>query len=583
MDASMNHRMQPARPTVADQLVRALQAEGVRCVFGYPGGAALPLFDALSRSSINQVLVRHEQSAAHAADGFARACGDVGVCLVSSGPGVTNALTGIATAYMDSVPMVVLTGQAPTHAIGQDAFQEVDTLGLTRACVKHSFMLADPDAAEATVKKAFFLARSGRPGPVLIDLPRDITASHRDRPFAYPKEISIRAYRATWPPAQRQLLSAAQAIPSAKRPLIYYGGGVVSGNAGPQLGVLAQMTGAPVTSTLMGLGAFDALNPQFLGMLGMHGTYEANMATQHCDVLVAVGARFDDRVIGNPEDFARPSRCIIHIDIDPTSISKRVAVDIPIVGDCAIVLDQLIDLLTARGGCPSLAPWWQQIKEWRDVGCLDFSRSGRVVKPQHVIEMLSSLPGAEDFIVTSDVGQHQMWAAQYFKFRRSRKWINSGGLGTMGFGLPAAMGAALACPGVPVVCVTGDGSVQMGTKELSTCFQYGLPIKIVCLNNGSLGMVRQQQDLYHDRRRSHSYIDTLPDFVKLAEAYGHHGVRVTATEDLEHMLRQAFAQTERLVFVDVLVDRSENVYPTLPPGAPLTDMILRSRVLAEEL
>jgi len=571
--------------TAADHLVLALQAEGVRHLFGYPGGAALPLYDALNRSgAIEHVLVRHEQSAAHAADGYARASGQVGVCLVSSGPGVTNALTGIATAFMDSIPMVVLTGQAPTYALGQDAFQEVDTIGITRACVKHSFMLTDPQRVEETVKKAFFLARTGRPGPVLIDLPRDITNTALHRPFAYPQEVKIRAYRDNWPPSHRQIQTAARAIAAAQRPLIYYGGGVVQGNASTPLRTLAELTGAPVTSTLMGLGAYPARDPQFIGMLGMHGLVEANLAMQHCDVLIAIGARFDDRVIGDPVDFARPQRRIIHIDVDPTSIAKRVAVDIPIVGDCAQVLEALIQQLR-QADQPLRRPldWLAQIDTWRAQHCLAYPSHGAQIKPQRVLELLSEQPGADDYIVTSDVGQHQMWAAQYFKFNQPRRWINSGGLGTMGFGLPAAIGASLACPGATVLCITGDGSIQMSSKELSTCLQQGLPIKIICLNNGYLGMVRQQQDLYHGERRSQSYMQALPDFVKLAQAYGHRGVRIREAHALPDMLAEVMADTRHLVFVDIQISPQENVYPTLAPGAPLTAMQLRPAPSSEFL
>jgi len=572
--------------TVADYLIKALALEGVRHIFGYPGGAALPLYDALSRQEhISHVLVRHEQNAAHAADGYARASGNAGVCLVSSGPGVTNALTGIATAYMDSIPMVILTGQAPTYALGQDAFQEVDTIGLTRSCVKHSFMLLDPERIEEVIKKAFHLARTGRPGPVLIDLPRDMTSRTLLRPFSYPEVAKFRSYREARSPSQRHLIKAAEAIAGAQRPLIYFGGGVVQGNASQQLQALVDLTGIPVTSTLMGLGSIAASDPRFIGMLGMHGLYEANMAMQHCDVLIAVGARFDDRVIGDPEDFARPRRRIIHIDVDPTSIAKRVKVDLPIVGDCAQTLQLLTDHLRQLQ-CKQKPPveWLAQIQTWRAVNCLSYPRSqtGKV-KPQSVLEMLSALPGAEDFIITSDVGQHQMWTAQYFRFMRPRQWINSGGLGTMGFGLPAAVGASLACPGKTVVCITGDGSIQMNSKELSTCLQLGLPIKIICLNNSYLGMVRQQQDLYHESRRSHSYMDALPDFVKLAHAYGHKGVRVSQASELRQVLQDVFADHQHLVFVDIAIDQHENVYPALASGQPLTSMLLRPQVMAEEL
>jgi acetolactate synthase-1/2/3 large subunit len=570
--------------TVSDYLVQGLQAEGVTDVFGYPGGAALPVYDALNRNgAIRHILVRHEQSAAHAADGYARSSGRVGVCLVSAGPGVTNALTGIATAYADSIPMVVLTGQVPTHALGLDAFQEVDTVGVTRSCVKHSLMLTDPNCIEAMIKKAFFLARTGRPGPVLIDLPRDVSSAVLTRPFRYPADVEVRSYRYDAGIPNRQVLLAVAAIAKAKRPLIYYGGGVILGNAAPGLCRLAQVMGAPVTSTLMGLGAFPAKNPMFLGMLGMHGLYEANMAMQHCDVLIAIGARFDDRVIGDPDDFMRPQRKIIHIDVDPTSISKRVAVHIPIVGDCALVIDLLLKQFEETATqVQNLAPWIEEIAQWRALRCLDYSKSSQI-KPQHVIELLSQMPGSEDFIVTSDVGQHQMWAAQYFKFSKPRKWINSGGLGTMGFGLPSAIGAALANPGATVVCITGDGSIQMSSKELSTCLQYGIAIKIICLNNNFLGMVRQQQDFFHENRRSQSYMDSIPDFVGLAEAYGHRGIRVENSDDLPQVLTQAFQNTTQLVFVDVRIDRTENVFPTLANGHPLTKMMLRPQVSAEEL
>jgi acetolactate synthase-1/2/3 large subunit len=586
--------------TVADHLVRALAVEGVRHIFGYPGGAALPVYDALARQAarhggdgaIEHILVRHEQNAVHAADGYARASGRVGVCLVSSGPGVTNAVTGIATAYMDSIPLVVITGQAPTYALGQDAFQEVDTIGITRSCVKHSFMLTGPDEVERTVRNAFHIARTGRPGPVVIDLPRDISSARMHRPFRR-GEVKLRGYRARQSLPHRQLATAARAIIEAQRPLIYFGGGVVASGAHAALRELAALTGAPVTGTLMGLGAFDASHPQWLGMLGMHGLFEANMATQHCDLLIAVGARFDDRVIGDPADFAQEQRRIVHIDIDASSIAKRVQVDIPIVADCGQALEALNALLrdlTTPGQVLNparLAPWYRRIEEWRAQRCLDYPRSGTQIKPQQVIERLSAWADTRDVIVTSDVGQHQMWTAQFFKFRQPRQWISSGGLGTMGFGLPAAIGAAVAArqlrPGTPVLCVTGDGSLQMSTKELSTCFQLGLPIKIVCLNNSQLGMVRQQQDFFHGGRRAQSYMHSLPDFVKLAQAYGHRGLRVESPRELEPVLTQALDHITGLVLIEVVTDRTENVYPTLAANRPLTDMILRAAVSAEEL
>lgn len=580
--------------TGADHLVSALQAEGVQFVFVHPGASDLSVFERLTRSTLDVVFMRHEQSAAHAADGYARASGEVGVCVITSGAGVTNAITGIETAHLDSIPMVVLVAESTTplsdegasDGSDRNAFHsdKCDTIGLTRSCVKHSLVLTNADLLEATLKKAFFLARTGRPGPVLVELAAAVLSKPRSRPFHYDGEVAIRAYRTTWPPAHGQLRTAVDAIRSAERPLIYYGGGVVLGEAHAQLRELAALTGAPVTGTLMGLGGFDATHPQSLGMLGMHGLYEANMAMQHCDVLIAIGARFDDRVIGDPVDFAKPRRRIVHIDIDPTSISKRVAVDIPIVGHCAQVLDALNALLREAGVVDRRPDaWWTQIDTWRGARCLAYPPSDGRIKPQRVIELLATLPGAEDFVVTSDVGQHQMWTAQYFPFRQPRRWVNSGGLGTMGFGLPAAIGAAMAHPGKTVVCISGDGSIQMSTKELMTCMQYRLPIKIICLNNRQLGMVRQQQDLYHGRRRSHSYMEALPDFVRLAEAYGHRGLRLESDAALEPGLREAFADPRQLVFIEVLVDSSENVYPTLPPGRALTDMILRAPIAAEDL
>jgi acetolactate synthase I/II/III large subunit len=572
-------RVKARELTGAEIVVRCLQEEGVDYVFGYPGGAVLFIYDELfKQDKVKHVLVRHEQGAAHAADGYSRASSRIGVCLVTSGPGVTNAVTGIATAYMDSIPMVVLTGQVPTPAIGLDAFQEVDTVGITRPCVKHNFLVKDVRELASTIKKAFYLAASGRPGPVLVDIPKDVTASVSE--FVYPDSISMRSYNPVRRGHAGQIKKAVQLLLSAQRPMIYAGGGVVLSDAAPQLRELAQRLGFPVTNTLMGLGGYPATDRQFVGMLGMHGTYEANMAMQHCDVLLAIGARFDDRVIGNPAHFAQNPRKIIHIDIDPSSISKRVKVDVPIVGQVPDVLEELLRHLGSgeqRLDAVALEDWWKQIEGWRARDCLRYDRSSKIIKPQFVIEKLYEVTGGEAF-VTSDVGQHQMWAAQFYKFDRPRRWINSGGLGTMGFGLPAAMGAQLANPGATVACVTGESSIQMCLQELSTCKQYRLPIKIVNLNNRYMGMVRQWQQFFHGNRYSESYMDALPDFVKLAEGYGHQGVRIENPADVEPALREAFARKNDLVFLDFITDQAENVYPMVPGGKGITEMIL-----AEEL
>jgi acetolactate synthase-1/2/3 large subunit len=555
----------------AEIVVRCLQEEGVEYVFGYPGGAVLHIYDELfKQDKVRHVLVRHEQGAAHAADGYSRSSHKVGVCLVTSGPGVTNAVTGIATAYMDSIPMVVLTGQVPTHAIGQDAFQECDTVGITRPCVKHNFLVKDIKDLAATIKKAFYLATTGRPGPVLVDIPKDITAQTCE--FQYPESVTLRSYNPVKKGHAGQLKKAVQLLAEAERPMIYTGGGVILSNAAPQLTELVKLTGFPCTNTLMGLGGYPGTDRQFLGMLGMHGTYEANMAMQHCDVLLAIGARFDDRVIGNPAHFAQNPRKIIHVDIDPSSISKRVKVDVPIVGNIPDVLE---DLLKQLGGAKfqNLKPWWQQIEQWRAKDCLKYDRNSKIIKPQFVLEKLYEVTRGEAF-VTSDVGQHQMWAAQFYKFDRPRRWINSGGLGTMGFGLPAAMGVRLANPGATVACVTGESSIQMCLQELSTCKQYRLPIKIVNLNNRYMGMVRQWQQFFHGNRYSESYMDALPDFVKLAEGYGHRGVLIDKPADVEPALREAFARKDDLVFMDFITDQAENVYPMVPGGKGITEMIL---------
>ncbi|MCX7960863.1 MAG: acetolactate synthase 3 catalytic subunit [Burkholderiales bacterium] len=564
--------------TGAEIVVRCLQEEGVEYVFGYPGGAVLWIYDELFKQDrIRHVLVRHEQAAAHAADAYSRSSNKVGVCLVTSGPGVTNAVTGIATAYMDSIPMIVLTGQVPTHAIGQDAFQECDTVGITRPCVKHNFLVKDVRDLAATIKKAFHIATTGRPGPVLVDIPKDITTQRCE--FHYPESISMRSYNPVKRGHPGQIRKAVQLLLEARRPMVYTGGGVILSNASGQLRELVKTLGFPCTNTLMGLGAYPGTDRQFLGMLGMHGTYEANMAMQHCDVLLAIGARFDDRVIGNPAHFAQNPRKIIHIDIDPSSISKRVKVDVPIVGNIPDVLDEMLKLLAAalcegrRPDPAALADWWRQIDEWRAKDCLKYDRSAAIIKPQFVLEKLYEVTQGEA-IVTSDVGQHQMWAAQFYKFDRPRRWINSGGLGTMGFGLPAAMGAQLANPGATVVCVTGESSIQMCLQELSTCKQYRLPIKIVNLNNKYMGMVRQWQQFFHGNRYSESYMDALPDFVKLAEGYGHSGMKIERPQDVEPALREALARKNDLVFLDFITDPAENVYPMVPGGKGITEMIL---------
>jgi acetolactate synthase-1/2/3 large subunit len=564
-------RIKGLQLTGAEIVVRCLQEEGVEYVFGYPGGAVLFIYDELfKQDKVRHVLVRHEQGAAHAADGYSRSSHKVGVCLVTSGPGVTNAVTGIATAYMDSIPMVVITGQVPTHAIGQDAFQECDTVGITRPCVKHNFLVKDVKDLATTIKKAFYLATTGRPGPVLVDIPKDITAQTCE--FQYPESVTLRSYNPVKKGHAGQLKKAVQLLAEAQRPMVYTGGGVILSNAAAQLTELVKLTGFPCTNTLMGLGGYPGTDRQFLGMLGMHGTYQANMAMQHCDVLLAIGARFDDRVIGNPQHFAQNPRKIIHVDIDPSSISKRVKVDVPIVGNIPDVLE---DLLKQLGGAKThdIAPWWQQIEQWRAKDCLKYDRGSKIIKPQFVLEKLYEVTKGEAF-VTSDVGQHQMWAAQFYKFDKPRRWINSGGLGTMGFGLPAAMGVRLANPGATVACVTGESSIQMCLQELSTCKQYRLPIKVVNLNNRYMGMVRQWQQFFHGNRYSESYMDALPDFVKLAEGYGHRGVLIDKPADVEPALREAFARKDELVFMDFQTDQAENVYPMVPGGKGITEMIL---------
>ncbi|PWW46426.1 acetolactate synthase large subunit [Melaminivora alkalimesophila] len=567
----------------AEVLVKALQAEGVQYMWGYPGGAVLYIYDALyKQETIQHVLVRHEQAAVHAADGYARATGDVGVALVTSGPGLTNAVTGIATAYMDSIPMVIIAGQVPTPAIGLDAFQECDTVGITRPIVKHNFLVKDVRELAATMKKAFHIARTGRPGPVVVDVPKDV--SFRKTPWhGYPESVEMRSYNPVRKGHAGQIRKALALLLSAKRPYIYTGGGILLGNATEELRTLVDMLGFPVTNTLMGLGAFPATDRRFLGMLGMHGTIEANNAMQNCDVLLAVGARFDDRVIGNPKHFAQNDRKIIHIDIDPSSISKRVKVDIPIVGDVKDVLSELISMLretTTRPDAGALAAWWEQIEAWRSRDCLKYDRGNtEVIKPQYVVETLWNMTRDADAYITSDVGQHQMWAAQFYKFDEPRRWINSGGLGTMGVGIPYAMGIKLAKPESEVFCITGEGSVQMNIQELSTCLQYNTPIKIVSLNNRYLGMVRQWQEIEYSGRYSHSYMDALPNFVKLAEAFGHVGMLIERPQDVEPALREARKLKDRTVFMDFRTDPTENVFPMVQAGKGITEMLLGSEDL----
>ncbi len=561
--------------TGAEIFIRSLEDEGVEYVFGYPGGAVLHIYDAIyKQDKVEHVLVRHEQAATHAADGYARSCGKPGVVLVTSGPGATNAITGIATAYMDSIPMVVFTGQVPTNMIGNDAFQEVDSVGITRPCVKHNFLVKDVKDLAETIKKAFYVATTGRPGPVVVDIPKDVTAEKAE--YHYPKRIKMRSYNPVVKGNKRQIQKAVDLMLSANRPMFYTGGGVILDRGAKPLTDLVKKLGFPITNTLMGLGAYPATDKQFVGMLGMHGTYEANMAMHNCDVLIAIGARFDDRVTGNIEKFC-PTAKIIHVDIDPASISKNVKVDVPIVGGVSNVVKEMIALLNESGQSPNkkaMAEWWKQIEAWRGVDCLKYDTESDVIKPQYVVESLYNVTKGNAF-VTSDVGQHQMWAAQFYKFDKPYRWINSGGLGTMGFGLPAAMGAQFANPKDTVACVTGEGSIQMNIQELSTCLQYGLPIKIVCLNNRFLGMVRQWQEFFYQGRYSMSYMDALPDFVKLAESYGHVGLRIEKPEDVVPALEEAMGKyKKRLVFLDFVTDQTENVYPMIPNGAGLNEMIL---------
>ncbi len=561
----------------AQIVVQSLIDEGVEYIFGYPGGAVLHLYDAIfQQEELKHILVRHEQGATHAADGYARATGKPGVVLVTSGPGATNAVTGIATAYLDSIPLVVISGQVSLPVIGSDAFQEVDMVGITRPCVKHNFLVKDVTKLAETIKKAFYVATSGRPGPVVIDIPKDITAPNIKVPYSYPESVSIRSYNPVVSGHKDQIKKAVDLLLSAKRPIIYSGGGVVLGEASEQLIEFTRALGYPITNTLMGLGSYPATDNQYVGMLGMHGTYEANMAMHESDVIIAIGARFDDRVTGKLDLFC-PHAKIIHIDIDPASISKTVRVAIPIVGDIKPVLEQMLSLIKEsciKTDADALAQWWKQISEWQTINCLDFDRTSPLIKPQYVIEQLHEVTKGDAY-VTSDVGQHQMWAAQYYKFNKPRRWINSGGLGTMGFGLPAAIGVKLAFPEADVACVTGEASIQMCIQELSTALQYKTHVKIINLNNRYMGMVRQWQEFSYESRYSHSYMDTLPEFVKLAEAYGHVGLRIDKPEEVRPTLETAFAMKDRTVFIDIMTDRTENVYPMIEAGKGHHDMKLR--------
>ncbi|MBM5574735.1 biosynthetic-type acetolactate synthase large subunit [Deefgea sp. CFH1-16] len=568
----------------AEILARCLAEENVEFVFGYPGGAVLEIYDAIfKQNKFKHVLVRHEQAAVHAADAYSRSSDKIGVALVTSGPGATNALTGIATAFMDSIPMVVISGQVGTPSIGSDAFQEVDMVGCSRPIVKHNFLVKDVKDLATTIKKAFYIATTGRPGPVVIDVPKDVTQAKAV--FEYPKSVAIRSYNPPVKGHPGQIKKAAQLLEQAKRPYIYVGGGAILGNASEEVTELVRMLNVPCTNTLMGLGAYPGSDPLFVGMLGMHGTYEANMAMQYADTIIAIGARFDDRVISNPAQFLSQSKKIVQIDIDPSSIAKRVKVDVPIVGDVKDVLKDLIAVLKETNARPSekaLNAWWDQINEWRAPKSLWYPQDDEIIQPQFVMQKLFEVTGGEA-IITSDVGQHQMFTAQYYQFNRPRQWINSGGLGTMGFGLPAAMGAQLANPYADVACITGDGSIQMNIQELSTCKQYHTPVKIINLNNGYLGMVRQWQEFFYGTRYSESYVDALPDFVKLAEAYGHVGMQITKPADVEPALREAFAMKERLVFMDFLTNPKANVFPMIQNGKGLNQMDLPPHMQSMQL
>ncbi|WP_427980873.1 acetolactate synthase 3 large subunit [Agarivorans sp.] len=560
----------------AEMVVRCLQDQGIKHIFGYPGGSVLDVYDALfDNSDIEHILVRHEQAAVHMADGYARATGEVGTVLVTSGPGATNTITGIATAYMDSIPLVILSGQVATSLIGQDAFQETDMIGVSRPVVKHSFLVKKAEDIPQAIKKAYYIAASGRPGPVVIDLPKDVQNPLLKFDYEYPKSVSMRSYNPTLTGHKGQIKKAVKVLAEAERPVLYLGGGAITAAAGEQIAKLVDLFNMPVTSTLMGLGAFPSTDSRFIGMLGMHGTYEANMSMHNADVIFAVGARFDDRVTNNVAKFC-PNATILHIDIDPTSISKTVHADIPIVGSVDAVIDQMLSCIAetgAKNDADTIKQWWEQVEQWRSRNCLAYAKSETLIKPQQVIEAMYKVTKGEAY-VASDVGQHQMFAALYYPFDKPRRWINSGGLGTMGFGFPAAMGVKLAFPDATVACVTGDGSIQMNIQELSTCLQYNIPVVIVSLNNRSLGMVKQWQKMFYGGRQSHSYMDSVPDFVKLAEAYGHVGIKVDHPDELEAAMEKAFSMKDRLVFMDILVDPEEHVYPMQIKTESMKDMWL---------
>ena len=560
----------------AEMVVQSLRDQGVEFLFGYPGGAVLDIYDAIhTLGGIEHILVRHEQAAVHMADGYARATGKVGCVLVTSGPGATNAITGIATAYADSIPLVVLSGQVPSGLIGSDAFQECDMIGISRPVVKHSFLVKNPEDIPTIIKKAFYIASTGRPGPVVIDLPKDVVNPLNKFAYTYPEEVTLRSYSPTVQGHKGQIKKALKALLVAKKPVLFVGGGVISANCHDALTRFAKQLNLPVTSSLMGLGAFPGTDRQFLGMLGMHGTYEANTAMHNSDLILGIGVRFDDRTTNNLAKYC-PHAKVIHVDVDPTSISKTVPVAIPIVGSAESVLEEFLSLLEDENLAKSqsdLTDWWKQIEQWKAVKCLDFDRHSGVIKPQQVIETIYHLTQGNAYMA-SDVGQHQMFAALHYPFDQPRRWINSGGLGTMGFGLPAALGVKLADPKATVVCITGDGSIQMNIQELSTAKQYDIPIVIICLNNHFLGMVKQWQDLIYSGRHSQTYMNSLPDFVKLAEAYDHVGIQIAKPEELEEKLKQAFSIKNKLVFVDINVDANEHVYPMQVRGGAMNEMIL---------